>query len=274
VPVVFSPQFPGHFIGELDISTDDPSNTNIKIFLTGFGGGPKISCVPMALDFGLSAVGMTSALPIVCTNVGTDVPGNALGNLFIPDWTSGKQGLSLETGDPAFQPSFDAPFPTVGIAAGQSVAFTVLYEPTVAGADMDALLIQSSATPASTRIPLNGLAKALPACSFQITPSDHRLDFGSVLQGNYAFLPFDIVNLGTDDCIVNGFHFGSGSSPAFSVPALSTSGPSQTIPVNSQLQISVEFAPTSGSAFNGTLSFSISDPAAPQPIITLTGTGQ
>ena len=107
VPVVFTPPTTNKFIGELDISTDDATSSNIKIPLTGFGGGAVILCSPLGLDFGLNAVGITSTLSVLCTNIGQNVPGHPEANLFIPDPNSSEQGLTIQNGDTSFQPAFD-----------------------------------------------------------------------------------------------------------------------------------------------------------------------
>ena len=94
-----------------------------------------ILCSPLGLDFGLNAVGITSTLSILCTNIGQNVPGHPEANLFIPDPNSTDQGLTLQNGDLAFQPAFDQPFPSAGLAAGQSTKINVTYAPTAGGAD-------------------------------------------------------------------------------------------------------------------------------------------
>jgi hypothetical protein len=71
VPVGFRPPTIDKFSGELDISTNDATNANLKIPLTGFGGGAQILCSPSQLDFGVvGGVGIASTWSILCTNIG------------------------------------------------------------------------------------------------------------------------------------------------------------------------------------------------------------
>jgi hypothetical protein len=109
VTVVFTPPSAGFFTGEVDVSTDDPQSSNLKIPLQGYGGGAAISCAPLALDFGANAVGVSSTQSLSCTNVGTNVPGHPEANLFIPDPASADPGLTIQNGVHAFQASFDRP---------------------------------------------------------------------------------------------------------------------------------------------------------------------
>ncbi len=41
--------------------------------LSGYGGGPIISCTPSALQFGVVPCGAPTSLPIICTNIGANV---------------------------------------------------------------------------------------------------------------------------------------------------------------------------------------------------------
>jgi len=133
--VTFTPVgCPSKFMGEIDISTDDASESNIKIPLTGFSGGAVVLCSPQGLDFGLNACGTPWTLSVLCTNIGQNVPGDPGGNLVV--W-----GLSFQNSDPAFTAAFDRPPPDAGLAAGESVKIDVTFAPTQPGAHSDTLLI-------------------------------------------------------------------------------------------------------------------------------------
>ena len=271
--MVFTPPTTDKFIGELDISTDDANQSNIKVPLTGFGGGAVILCSPKGLDFGLNAVGITSTLSLLCTNIGQNVPGHPEANLFIPDPNSIEQGLTLQNGDPAFQPAFDDRSRPTGLSAGQSAKINVTYAPTAGGADADTLIIASnnSVNP-KTNIALSGTAKVLPDCDFVLNPSN-GLAFGHVDKGSDAVLPFEVVNNGTDECLVNALQISAGSSSAFSLPDYPAgAATSVIIPGSSSLEVQVRFAPTTQQAnFAGTVAFTISNKSRQHQAVNLTG---
>jgi hypothetical protein len=138
IPVVFTPYSASKFIGELDLSTDDPNQPNVKIPLVGNGAAAGISCTPSSLDFGVRPVGTSGTLPVVCTNVGGP-------NLLIPDPNVvGAAGLVIDSGYNIFQASFDPPFPSVGLAAGESATIIVRFSPHSYDRLTDALLIGSN----------------------------------------------------------------------------------------------------------------------------------
>jgi len=144
--IVFTPPTAGLFEGELDLATDDPEGAKLKIALKGYGGREaEIACFPLSLSFGSQPVGSTSSLDIVCTNVGEDLPGHPEANLFIPDPASGYAVLFTERDEP-FHVAFAAPFPSVGLAAGQSTTIRVTFSTTYAAAYEDKLWIPSSDT--------------------------------------------------------------------------------------------------------------------------------
>jgi hypothetical protein len=272
--VTFTPPSAGRFTGEIDISTDDSNQSNIRLPLSGYGGGAKISCAPPALDFGATATGTSATLKVTCTNIGTDVPGHPEANLFIPAQSSSVPGLLIQNGTAAFQAAFDPVFPPAGLAAGESATIDVTYGPTVSGADADTLIISSNdCTHPAVSVQLSASAAVLPACDFQINPAS-GIAFGHVDEGSTAALPFVITNNGTTDCLASAFQIAPGSNPAFSLPDYPAgSGPaSTTIPAGASLEVRVQFAPTTAQAsFAGAVSFTISNPQTPHQSVSLTG---
>jgi hypothetical protein len=273
-PVVFTPQVAGFFTGELDISTDDPQSSDLTIPLLGFGGGAAISCSPLTVSFGENAVGISSTLSVSCTNVGTNVPGHPEASLFLPNPASTDQALTIQNGAPAFQAAFDQPFPPGGLTAGESAQIDVTYTPRVAGTDSDTLMISSndSVNP-RVSVALNGAARALPSCHFQLSHSG-GIAFGHVDNGISATLPFVIRNIGANDCLVDALQIANGSSPVFSLPDYpsGSSPPSVDIFPGGSLEVAVQFAPTTAQAhFAGAVSFTISDPTNPHQTVNLTG---
>jgi hypothetical protein len=208
--------------------------------------GPRIICSPEELDFGLNMVGIPSTLSIFCTNAGQFVPGHPAPNLFIPDPKTTEPGLAIENGDVAFQPWLDQPFPTAGLAPGETVKINVTYMPTAVGSDADALIISSNdSMHPTTRVSLTGTAKAPLDCD--IRPSSGGAGFGHVDRGSDAVLPFDVTNYGTDACGPVTVHLLAGGCSAFSL--IGPSGPTNSISTSSvaggaSFEVEIRYAPT------------------------------
>jgi len=199
--------------------------------------------------------------------------------LFIPSLSSNEQGLTIQNEDPAFRVAFDEPFPESGLAPGEAAKIDVSYSPERPGADADALIIASNdPSYPETLVALSGSGKVLPDCDFTLNPSS--LAFGQVDKGSDAVLPFDIVNDGTDECLVNQFQIegldpggGDGSPSAFSLPD-HPAGASTTviIPGGEALEVEVRFAPKrEGIIVSGVLTFAISSVSRPHERVPITG---
>ncbi len=123
------------YSGQVTLVINDPGVSNPVVQLSGWCGGPQISCAPLTLAFGRVTFGQTSTLPVTCTNIGTALPGLGL--------TIGP----LEAGGPAFSVAFDAitnPYPSGGLAPGQSAQIDVTYTPSVQPNDYGVLVIPNN----------------------------------------------------------------------------------------------------------------------------------
>ena len=126
----------------------------------------------------------------------------------------------------------------------------------------DILIIQDddSVNP-KTSITLSGTAKLLAGLRLRAEPTN-GLAFGHVDKGADAVLPFEVVNNGTDECLVNALQISAGSSSAFSLPDYLRSGAATSVIIegSSSLEVQVRFAPTTQQAnFAGTVAFTISN---------------
>jgi hypothetical protein len=273
IPIVFTPDSTRKFFGELDVSVDGPVQADLTLPLAGFGGGPVILCSPLGLDFGNNAVGITSTLSVLCTNIGQNVPGQPDANLFIGDPPTSVSGLALQKGDTPFNLAFDEPFPAEGLVAGKSTKINVTYAPWAGGTDSDTLVISSddSVRP-KTNISLVGTAKILPDCDFTLNPAS-GLAFGHVEVGSSAILPFQVVNNGTDECRLSDIQMSDTSDPAFTlVSYLSGNLDLQFVPGGSSRSFYVAFAPTSAKAnFAAAVSFKISNDSRQHQQVSLSG---
>src|SRR5581483_4062139 len=93
------------------VTQGDPSGDNLAVDLVGWGGGPKISCTPLALDFGDLQLGQIATAPVLCTNVGTAA---SLANLLLQPPSVSPQAFTAH-----FDQSLD-PYPVDGLAPDKS----------------------------------------------------------------------------------------------------------------------------------------------------------
>jgi hypothetical protein len=116
----FTPPITEEVTTQATLITSEPNDSNPVVQLTGWGGGPEILCKPLTLAFGRVMPGQTSPLSVMCTNVGSNIPGLSL--LIGP----------LDAGGGVFSAAFDAdnnPYPDGGLQAGQGVQIDVTYAP-------------------------------------------------------------------------------------------------------------------------------------------------
>ncbi len=219
LPISFVPPRSGFFSGSLSFGSDDVGSPSVQVPLDGYGGGARIDCLPSAVSFG--AVAVAQAPPafgvesVVCTNVGSDVPGHPEAALRIA-----AAGLMVD--NPLFTAAFapDAgasPGGEVDLTAGQGVEIDVTYLPAAAGSDTGTLTIASndSQTP-DLAIALAGQGVVPGACSIVVAPPE--LSFGEVPVGGVGQQLFEISSNGQSYCLISNIALDPGSDPAFSLP--------------------------------------------------------
>ncbi len=271
--VTFTPPAGGHYVGSLQVTSNDNLGQQ-TVPLEGYGGGAAISSVPSAVDFGLVPTTVTAVLPVICTNTGTDVWAGGqvdpVGELLL--------GAGFEIrGNGAFGASIDPGSPQGPLLPGQSVQVDVAYTPTMEEVDSATLTIRSNVTtpPAPPVLQLTGQGISEGKCSYDLTPDS--LYWGQVSPGGDVYTQsFTITNLGPNECLVNGIALIPGSDPAFSMTnvvsqRLSAPGSGGAFPTS--LEVPVSFAPDVGGSYSGTVGFTISDPARPSVRVPLSGTG-
>lgn len=69
----FTPPITQDYTGQATLLTSDGANPVVQ--LTGWGGGPEISCTPLTLAFGSVPIGDASVLSVTCYNTGSAAPG-------------------------------------------------------------------------------------------------------------------------------------------------------------------------------------------------------
>jgi hypothetical protein len=272
----FVPPISQAYNGQVTLTTTDPSGTNPVVSLTGWGGGPQITCAPLSIAFGQTLDHSITTVPVLCTNTGSAIPGV---NLTIEPPSASPAVFSAQ-----FDATTDA-YPLNGLAPGQIAQIDVSYAPTGNSNDKGTLFIKSNGGQGKTiEIPLSGQGLDVPPCQFVVAPS--QLNFGNVQVGNTStILSFEIQNVGTDVCFVQGLQIKDDASASFHM--LTTSiAPDMvtnkiTIPapgkagVASNLTVTLDFGPTAqGQAFTAEAAFSISDPSDPNQVVQLTGTSE
>jgi len=271
----FTPPITQQYSGQVTLTTTDPSGTNPVLLLTGWGGGPQISCLPMRIDYGQTLTHSISTVPVLCTNSGSAIPAT---NLIIEPPTASPFVFSAQ-----FDQTKDV-YPLNGLAPGQTAQIDVSYAPTATSSDTGAVFIKSNGGKGTTiQIPLTGQGLNVPPCQFVIAPS--ALNFANVQVGDTSqVLSFEVQNVGNDICLVQNLEIQNDATTSFHI--LSTSiqpNPTTnkiTIPapatgVNSTLTVTLDFTPTAqGAAFSAEAAFAISDPSDPNQIVPLTGTSE
>jgi len=270
-----TPPITQDYSGQVSLVTNDPSGTNPTVQLTGWGGGPQISCTPLSIAYGQTLDHSVSTVPVLCTNTGSAIPST---NLIIDPPTASPF---------VFTAQFDQTtnvYPLNGLAPGQSAQIDVSYAPTTTSNDKGTLFLKNNGGKGKTvQIPLTGSGLNVPPCQFVIAPS--QINFGNVQVGDTStVLSFEVQNVGTNICLVQGLGISADATGSFHI--LSTSIPPDpvtkkiTIPapatgVSSNLTVTLDFAPTSqGAAFSAEAAFGISDPADPNQVVPLTGTSE
>lgn len=239
--VTFGPTTAGASEGTLVLSSNDPFNPRLTVFLAGQGVTP-IEVSPTSLDFGEQRVGTTSVSKrVTITNTGS-------GNLGI---------TGISTTPPFTVPSPSAPFT---LAPGGSQELLVTFRPTSEG-DFAGTVTLSTDDPASpsVTIPLSG--KGVKPV-FAVSPTS--LDFGTQRLGTTSpARRVTVRNTGSGSLSVTGISTSAPFAASPTVPFTLTPGASQ--------EISVTFSPTTAGSFSGTLTLTTNDPDWATVTISLSG---
>lgn len=152
IPVTFKPAATGSLSGTLSFHTDDPSNPNVSVTLSGVGTPeppPAILVTPSAINFGPAPLQYFIGLGVTVANTGP------CEDLTVTLTVTGAAFL-LTTGDPTTLPMSDPPISDT-IAAAASKSYTVVFAPTAVGSASGTLTLTSN-DPAhpSISVPLSG----------------------------------------------------------------------------------------------------------------------
>ncbi len=198
----------------------------------------------MSVAFGQTLTHSTTTVPVLCTNTGTAIPST---NLTIEPPTASPS---------VFNAQFDQSkniYPLSGLAPGQSAQIDVSYSPLTSSNDKGTLFVKSNGGQGKTlRIPLTGQGLNVAPCQFVLAPS--QLNFANVQAGDTSqVLSFQVQNIGTDICLVQGLKITDDATGSFHILSTSIAPDAVTnkitIPapapgVVSSLTVSLSFART------------------------------
>lgn len=238
--VTFAPTASGAATGSVTFISN--GNT-VSASLSGTGVQPILSASPTTIAFGNVNTGSSNTQPLTLQNTGS-------ASLTVSAITPSGAGYSV-TG-------FTLP---VTLAVGQSVAGSVVFAPTTAGAVSGSIAFTSNSGTSTSPVTLSGTGVAP-----QLAMTPTSMTFGSVTTGTTSTQTLTLRNSGTASLSVTQLAVtGAGFSVAgFTLPL--------TIAPGASVAGSVRFAPTTGGAVTGSVTATSNSAAAVAPV-ALSGTG-
>jgi len=258
IEAVFTPPDHRSRTAELRVTYADPSWSaprQLRVPLSGAGGGPGLEAVPSPLAWPRTAVGVRVGKSLVLRNIGRD-PAEPL----VINAVELPPGSDFALGAPLTLP--------VTLAPGKATTLQVLFAPQMEGRTEAQLRVHSNdpRQPVAV-VPLSGSGSVLGECAWELFPE--VLDFGDVGAGNRARLGFHVRNVGAVECNVANVRLAPGSDPAFAVTPLS----SRMVAPGETLGVAVEFAPPDVQPRQGEVTLDLSSASRPQARVALRGTG-
>jgi len=245
--LTFVPQRAGAFSGEFTLAERRHPALVIPLRGTGTSAG-RLSYSPAGMNFGKVIVGSSASRS---------------GTLTASDGSVTVR--SVTSSSPAFVVT-GVSLP-VTIAAGHRLPYTVTFKPRQSGADAASLSFVSSAANAglAMRIYGSGVSKREPPPTAALRATPASLSFGSVPVGDSAKLRITLTNTGTSSVSISESQL---TGTGFSVVGLSSP---LTLEAGQRFTFAVEFAPATGGAITGGLTFTAPEHAA--LVIGLRGAG-
>ena len=306
VTVNFKPTLLGPRNARLDFTTSLPKQAAGIESLKGYGGGPDIDLKPATLNFGRVAyfAGSNSYAnrKMTVQNVGTrPTPPDPKANLHL-----GAMGTGTVYWDVKVKPNVAGNMatvaelcvgevlngactnlPTTGTydqaigleASGIKALLDVPIRVTPAGVgskDWEVTIYSNDPDEPTFVVSIHAEAIVLPPCDYEVSPL--TLNFGLVTPPDYKDLSFTIKNKGqnaTDLCLISNLDLKSPTNIIFSLPAGPLfdkelqPGQTMTVAARAWPQGTVPATVTNAA---GQVSFSISNPAKPEGIVSLNAT--
>lgn len=244
IQVTFSPTGTTTYAGTLVVNSN-ASNQNLSVSLSGRGVLPgTLSPSAASLGFGNVTVGSLQSATETVTNIGYY-------NVTISQISSSNNQFAVS--------GITLP---ITLAQGQSAAFIVGFDPTVAGLNTGAIQLSSNAANPTLNVPVSGTGVA----SGSVSPSPTALTFGNVVTGGSQTMPASITNVGSTSVTVSGLT-ASGAGYGVSGVALPF-----TLNAGQSASFSVTFAPSATGTASGNVTIA-SNGANSTVNMPLSGTG-
>jgi len=233
VPVEFHPELAGKHVAQLELVTDDIHTGSVNACLSGFGGGPKLSCVPERVDFGAVAIGSPMKRTLSCMNDGAAPEGVFVDPLVVEGLSSDNEAFSAVIVDESRQPTTPK---AGGYELGEGLYVEVTFSPLEEGHTQGLITIASNAAIGEPTA-VSGEGRDLPSCDFSIIPPELR--FGTVERGASLTRDFTLQNHLETECLVGDVHLTEGSHSYFSMEPIDHA----VIAGKGKLKVPVTFAP-------------------------------
>lgn len=228
----------------------------VRIPLSGNAGGATLSVLPAMLAFGQVVIDTTYTKRLLLSNDGVT-----------------PLEITRITADTAMTGAYYVLTSTMTLAPGASRTLDVSFVPNVPGVIGSVLRIESNDVDRPViDVPLDGEGLDLPPCDYVITPLE--LGFGTVLRTQSRELAFQIENVGTDLCLVNGLSLPQPPLvPAHDFVLVNGDEDGVFIMPGASHAVPVRLAPQRGGAQSVELEFYVSNLTNPNPTVTMTGVG-
>jgi hypothetical protein len=231
------------------------------VTLHGVAVQSGLKVTPIFLNFAFVQSGNIMTLPLHLSNIGNQsvtVLSATIANAGNPP------AFSIATGS----------WTAGNLAPGASEDITVAFAPTVAEMYSGELDIQPSGSTNVVPVALTGTSVDDQPCHYDITPT--TVNFGQTSPRTIESGGFTIRDLGPNECLVTGLNLSATTQNVFTLrsgPVVSQrlSAPGTAGQYPTFLQVNVDFTPEQTGTYSGSVEFTISDPAAPQQAVNLTG---
>jgi len=205
----------------------DGTTLLFEVPMVGTPGGPDLVVAPEVVDFGQQPVRYLVEQTVTVRNVGE--PGDArVVDAFVEG--PGEAAFTVE------------PSPALPADVGTGVAaFKVKYFATAAvESSAELVIVTDDVEEPEFRVRLQGSARATAPCDLVVNPPNLR--FGLVANGGEYTRSVDVINRGTEDCLIWDVTLDESGSPFFTTAGVPT-GTAVIPPNNGRLPLTIRFKP-------------------------------
>lgn len=188
--VIFHPSTIASSAAQLDVTSDDPLRSSVRVDLHGQAVAPSLCVDPITVDFGLVRVGSSAERKIQLKNCGTT--------------SVSASGFEIFVGQDEFSVVDPPTAPVLLGSTAVSYELRLRYRPTTTRSSQGRLRIRS--TRSDVLVDLRGQAGD---CDLEVSPSYADLTFG------VGAATFNVHNAGPGPCLIRDVRLSSDSAPGF-----------------------------------------------------------